>query len=160
MNRREMVILPGMALAASGLARAQQAAVTPSKSSGGLSHKAIARYGRLKAFYTIPKSEAKLTKYISFLSTLLSLSPAQQTQAAGIFGNASTSHATVKKSMKTVRQSLAEAVRNNDSAGINQTSVAIGTLAAQQHAIGAGANAAFFLMLSGTQQATLNQFRS
>jgi hypothetical protein len=160
MNRREMVILPGIALAAShGLAQSQQAG-NSSTASGGLSHKAVARYSRLKSFYTIPKSEAKQAKYVSFLTTLLSLSPNQQTQAAVIFANASTSHGAVKKSMKAARESLGEAVKNNDSAGINQTSVAIGGFAAQRHSIGASANAAFFQILNEAQQVKLNQFRS
>jgi|HubBroStandDraft_1064217.scaffolds.fasta_scaffold259767_1 Spy/CpxP family protein refolding chaperone len=161
MNRRQMVILPGIALAASqGFSQSQQTAATPATGSGGLSHKAVAHYSRLKSFYTIPKSEAKQVKYISFLTTLLSLTPNQQTAAANIFATASTSHATVKKSMKAARQSLGEAVKNNDSAGINQNSAAIGTLAGQRHSIGASANAAFFQILSGDQQAKFNQFRS
>jgi Spy/CpxP family protein refolding chaperone len=160
MNRREMVILPGIALAAShGLAQSLPATANSSTVSGGLSHKAIAHYSRLKSFYKIPKSEARQAKYVRFLSTLLSLTPNQQTQAAVIFASASTSHAALKTSAKAARQSLGEAVKNNDSAGINKTSAAIGAFAAQRHSIGASANAAFFQILTGAQQVTLNQFR-
>jgi Spy/CpxP family protein refolding chaperone len=161
MNRRQMVILPGIALAASrGFSQSQQTAATPATSSGTLSHKAVARYSRLKSFYTIPKSEAKQAKYIRFMTTLLSLTPNQQTAAANIYATASTSHSTVKKGMKAARQSLGEAVKSNDSTGINQSSASIGTLAAQRHSIGASANAAFLQILTSDQQAKLSQFRS
>ena len=161
MNRRQMVILPGIALAASrGFSQSPQSATTASAGSPSVSHKAIARYSRLKAYYTIPHSAHKQAKYIGFLTTLLSLTPSQQTEAASIFAAADTSHSEAKVSMKAVRQSLGEAVRNNDSSGIARTTVAIGKLATQQHSVGANANAAFFQILTIAQQATLNQFRS
>ena len=155
MNRRQMVILPGVALAASrGFS---QTATTDSVS---LSHKAVARYGRRKASYTVPKSEAKQAKYIRFLTTLLSLTPGQQAEAATIFATASAAVAEVKKNRKSARQTLGQSVSNNDNSRIRQTSIAIGTLTAQHHSIGAGANAAFFQLLTPDQQAKLTQFRS
>lgn len=160
MNRRAMVILPGVALGASRAFSQTQKAVNPSSGSGTLSHKAIMHYGRLKSFYSIPKSEAKQAKYIGFLTTLLTLTPSQQEEATKIFSSAIASHAEVKLTLKTARTNLGEAVKNNDAAGINKASIAIGTLAAQRHALGANAQAAFLQILTPAQQLKLNQFRS
>jgi hypothetical protein len=161
MNRREMVILPGIALAATrGFSQTQSTAASPSTGSATLSHKAIARYSRLKSFSTIPKSAAQQAKYVNFLTTLLSLTQTQQTQTASIFSNASASHATVKRSMKTARQSLAEAVKNNDGEGISRASGAIGKYEGDRHSIGARANAALYQILAADQQAKLSQFKS
>src|SRR5580658_2392993 len=117
MNRRQMVILPGIALAAGrAFSQTEAAARTSSTTPGTVSHKKMAKYSGLKSFYTVPKSAAKQAKYISFLTELLQLTPTQQTQAASIFSGAGISHKTVKKSVKASRQTLAQAVKNNDSA--------------------------------------------
>jgi hypothetical protein len=161
MNRRQMVILPGIALAASqGFSQTPSTTTSPSTGSTTLSHKAISRYSRLKSFAMIPKSTSKQAKYVNFLTTLLSLTSTQQTQTATIFSNASASHATVKTSMKTDRQSFAEAVENNDGAGIEKVAGAIGRLTAQRHSIGGSANAAFLQILSADQQAKFIKFKS
>jgi Spy/CpxP family protein refolding chaperone len=94
------------------------------------------------------------------MTTLLSLTAAQQSETAKIFASASSSHAEVKKSVKGARQTLGEAVKNNDHDGINRVSNALGTLAAQHHSLGASAQAAFFQILTPDQQTKLNQFRS
>jgi Spy/CpxP family protein refolding chaperone len=160
MNRRQMVILPGVALAAGrGFSQTQQSVVNSSTGSGSLSRKAAAHFTRLKSFSTIPKSDAKQAKYIHFLTSLLSLTSNQQTQTATIFSAARASIAALKPSMKTARQNLGEAVIFN-AADINQASAVIGNLAAQRHSIGASANAAFYQILTSAQQATLNQLRS
>jgi Spy/CpxP family protein refolding chaperone len=152
-----MVILPGIALAAShGIAQAQQAAAS---SSGGLTPKPIVRYSRLKGFYTFPKSTAKQAKYVSFLTTLLSLTPDQQTKAANIFAAAGTAHAAVKANIRTAREDLGKSVTSNSSTGIVQASTLIGKYATERHIIGATANAAFYQTLTSAQQATLSQFR-
>ena len=158
MNRRQMVMLPGLAALATsrGFSQTPQATGDPSTAPATLSHKVIAHYSRLKSFYKVPKSVAKQTKYINFFTTLLSLSPSQQTELAGLFATASAAQAKVKASMKSARMRLSKAVTNNDGAGINRTTVAMGTLSAQRHTIGAGANAAFYQMLTPNQQATLN----
>ena len=66
MNRRQMVILPGVALAATrGFAQTQQPAAIPS-GSGAVSRKAMARYGHLKYTYKVPHTASKQAKYISF----------------------------------------------------------------------------------------------
>ena len=160
MNRRAMVVLPGIALGASRVFAQTQSTTSSSTSTSTPSHKTIARYSSLKSFYTIPKNESKQAKYISFLTTLLSLSQSQQTEAAKIFSTASASHAEAKANLKAARQSLGEAVRANDTGAINRASSTIGRLGAQQHLAGANAQAAFYQILSADQQTKLNQFRS
>ncbi len=157
MNRRQMVIFPGIALVAGqALADTQQ----PATHTLGFSHETVGHYSRPKSFYTVPTTQVKQTKYVSFLATLLSLTPAQQSQAANTFAAAGASHAEAKKNMKIAKVSLSRFVKNNDGAGINDASASIGNLAAQRHSIGAGANAAFLQILTADQQTKLHQFRS
>jgi Spy/CpxP family protein refolding chaperone len=160
MNRRQMVVLPGIALAASrGFSQTSQAAATSSVS-GTVSHKALSHYTRLKSLSTIPKSAGKQAKYISFLAAHLSLSTGQQAEAADIFAAASTSVAQLKTTIKTTRKSLGESVKNNDSVGIDKTSLTIGKLVQQRHSISAKANAAFYQTLTADQQAKFSQLTS
>jgi hypothetical protein len=160
MNRRQLVILPGIALAATrGFAQTQQSAATPS-SSGSLSHKTLARYGRLKSAYKVPHSARKQTKYVDFLASLLSLSPGQQAEAASIFAAASSSEAELKTTARVHRKSLVTSVGANDLAGIDRASLELGKLAAQRHSIGAKANASLFGVLTADQQELLTKFRT
>jgi len=160
MNRRQMVILPGVALAASrGFAQTQQPAATPA-TSGVMTRKAMARYAHLKYTYKVPRTAAKQAKYISFLSALLSLSPGQQAETADVFAAASTAAGQLKATAKTHKTSLGTSAAANDSGGISQASLAIGKVASQRHTIDAKANAAFFQILTADQQETLTKFRS
>lgn len=160
MNRRQVVMLPGLAALAAGrgFSKTPQAAGDASTGSATLSHKLIAHYSRLKSFYKIPKTEAKQAKYINFFTTLLALTPDQQQQTAGIFASASAGQAAVKAEMKVLRQNMGRAVTSNNLGGINSAAVTLGTLSAKRHTIGAAANAAFYQILSANQQATLNQW--
>jgi hypothetical protein len=160
MNRRQMVVLPGIALAATAaFAETRPAAIEAAKRTSGVSRKAIARYSRLKAFYKVPKTEAKQTKYIGFLTAVLGLTPAQQAQAKNTFFSAGTSLAAVKTSTKAARVVLSTAIKNNDTGAISSATSLIGTYAAQRHMIGAAANASFFQTLTASQQAEFNQLR-
>jgi DNA-directed RNA polymerase specialized sigma subunit len=159
MNRRQMVILPGAALAASA-AFSQTLSGAVSSASGNLSHKAIARYSRIKTSYKVPKSARKQAKYISFLSTLLTLSPGQQAEAASIFATAGAAEHELKQTVKAHKKSLRDTVTGNDVAAIGRASSAIGLIAAQRHLIGAKANAAFIQILTPDQQSTFSQFKS
>jgi hypothetical protein len=160
MNRRQMVVLPGIAFAASQGFSQTPEAVSASSRSAATSHKVLAHYSRLKSFSKIPKTAAKQAKYISFLTTHLSLLANQQVETANIFAAASASEAGLKSSMKAARQSLGQAVKSNDIAAITKASAAIGTLVAQRHTIGANANAAFLQLLTSDQQAKLSQLTS
>lgn len=160
MNRRQMVILPGVALAATrGFAQTQQPAAVPS-GSGALSRKAMARYGHVKYTYKVPHTASKQAKYISFLSALLSLSPGQQAETVSIFAAASTAAGELKATAKSQRKSLGASAAANDVGGIRQASLEIGKVASQRHTVDARANAAFFHILTADQQETLTKFRS
>jgi len=97
---------------------------------------------------------------ISFLTTLLTLTTAQQQQATTIFTNAATAASPVHSSMKTAHESLKTAVTGNDAATIDQTATTIGTLTAQLTSIEAKAQAAFYQILTPDQQTKLTQFES
>lgn len=160
MNRRQMVILPGIALVASRAFSQTQSAAPAAPASVTLSKKKLARYSGLKSFYTVPKSAAKQGKYISFLTTLLGLTPSQQTQAASIFASATTAYSTLKQSMKAARRTLAESVQYNDTNGIANATASIGTLVAQHYSIGASTQAALVQTLTFAQRTTLLQSRN
>jgi poly-gamma-glutamate capsule biosynthesis protein CapA/YwtB (metallophosphatase superfamily) len=160
MNRRQMMILPGAALMANrGSAQVvQRFGPGFERPAQRVSPKVLLKYSRLKAISKVPKTEAKSAKYLSSLTTLLSLSSDQQAQATTVFGAAVTTQAALRKSLKAARESLGAAVMKNDSAGINQASGAIGMLTAQITAAGAKANAAFYQILTPDQQSKLAQF--
>jgi hypothetical protein len=153
MNPRQMVILPGVALAAArGFAQTQQPAAMPS-GSGPLTRKAMARYGHLK-YDKVPHTALKQPQYISFLSALLSLSPGRH------FTAASTAAGQLKATAKTHKKSLGASAAANAAGGIGQASVAIGKVASQRHTIDAKANAAFSRILTADEQETPTKFRS
>jgi Spy/CpxP family protein refolding chaperone len=121
--------------------------------------KLSAKYGRAKYAYKVPKTAAKQAKYISFLSTLLSLTPTQQQQSANIFTAGSSAKVALRAQVRAAHDSLSEAVKTNNETNINQASAAVGALGAQKRAIGAQANASFYQLLTPAQQATLAQFQ-
>jgi hypothetical protein len=162
MNRRQIMMLPGVALAAH---QASAQVVRPSgarsrTASRRVSHKILLKYDRPKAVSKIPKTEAKVAKYLYSLNALLALNSTQQQQAASIFTTAAAILAGLRSNAKIARQSLATAVKNNDTAGIGQLSITLGNLHAQQIADGSNANAAFFQILTADQQSKLTLFQS
>jgi Spy/CpxP family protein refolding chaperone len=107
-----------------------------------------------------PNPANRVAHRVSFLTTLLNLTTAQQQQATTILTNAATAEANVHSQMKTARLSLTTAIRNNDAATIDQVAASIGNLIAQSTATQARADAAFYLILMPDQQAKLAQFES
>ena len=128
MNRREMFMLPAVALVAQqGFAQAAQVSQSSSeRPAQHVSHKVLLKYSRPKAISKVPKTQTKTTKYLNSLNTLLGLTPSQQQQATTMFTAAVTARAAIRSNMKAARQGLTTAIMNNDSAGINQASMAIG----------------------------------
>lgn len=163
MNRRQMVLLPGTALLAGEVFAQSQSEGSITKTSAPNAHKAMkltAKYGRAKYAYKIPKTTAKLEKYLNFLSALLSLTAAQQQQGVGIFSAAIASKTALRAQVQAAHDALSEAVQSNNPTTINQASAAIGALGAQKRAMGAQANASFYQILTPAQQATLGQFQT
>jgi Spy/CpxP family protein refolding chaperone len=97
---------------------------------------------------------------VSFLTTLLSLTSNQQTEATTILTNAAASAAVVRTSLQTARQSLADAVTKNDTAAIDQASTTIGNLTAQLTSTEAKSDAAFYQILTPDQQTKFSQLKS
>ena len=97
---------------------------------------------------------------VNYLTTVLSLSSAQQAQATTIFTGAANNMSSIHSEMKTTRQSLQTAVKNNDTAQINQLSSTMGGLAGQMIQSRATAKAAFYQTLTPEQQTKLTQLES
>ena len=96
-----------------------------------------------------------VAREVSFLSSLLTLTTGQQTQATTIFTTALTSIQTLQTNITTARTALATAVKANDTAGINTQSAAIGTAEGQIVALQAKADAAFYALLTADQKTKL-----
>jgi hypothetical protein len=92
---------------------------------------------------------------VTFLTHLLDLSAAQQTQATTIFTAALTSITPLQANITTARTALNTAIKANDTATITTQATAIGTLEGQIIAIQAKADAAFFALLTTDQQTKL-----
>ena len=108
---------------------------------------------------TPPNPSNIAQRQIQRLTTLLDLTPDQVTQATTIFTNAASNSAGIFSNLRSERQALHTAVQNNDSNGISQDSTAIGTLTGQLTGIAASAQAAFYQILTPTQQTKLNSLR-
>ncbi len=151
-------------MAGEAFAQSQSDSVLARTSTSGLAQhhvlKSASKYGRAKYAYKIPKTTAKLTKYMNFLSAFLSMTSAQQQQATNIFTTAISSKSALRGQVQAAHVALSNAVKANDGTAINQASAAIGALGAQRRALGAQANASFFQLLTPAQQSTLSQFQT
>jgi len=108
-----------------------------------------------------PRTPAAMAQHrVSYLTTLLSLTPEQQQQATTIYANAATSAQSLHSEMKAARQGLQAAIQKNDSAAINQFSATIGSLVAKQTLAEATAKAALYQTLNADQQSKLTQLES
>jgi Spy/CpxP family protein refolding chaperone len=158
MNRREMLFVPGAALAVAGIAEAATNR-TPANGVTSATHKVVSNYAGVKSYYTMPKSATKQSKYLTFLTAYLSLTSSQSSQIASIMSQAAATEESIHQSMKTARQNLALAVKYNDTAAIAQAAATMGNLSAQRFTAGANGNAALYQILTAEQQQMLNQFR-
>jgi Spy/CpxP family protein refolding chaperone len=158
MERRMFVALPGLAALAASQAIGQTDTLS-TETGTHLSRKVLVKHSGSKGAYRIPKNAAKQAQYVGTLTALLSLTSAQQQQAAAIYSNAATARTSVTTSLKAARKALRDAVENNDSGGIAQASTTLGTLTGQYISNGAIANAAVFQLLTPDQQSTLSRFQ-
>lgn len=94
---------------------------------------------------------------VTRLTALLGLTSAQAAQATTIFTNSLTAVGPLQTTMRTNRQSLETAITTNALSVIEQVSANIGTLQGQITAIQSRANAAFYAILTPTQQAKVTQ---
>src|SRR5229473_2747949 len=110
-----------------------------------------------RPFGTPPDPATMVQNRIARLTTQLSLTTAQVSQATTIFTNALTATTPLQTTLGTDRQSLLAAVKNNATSVIDQLSSSIGTLNGQILAIQSKANAAFYAILTSDQQTKLDQ---
>jgi Spy/CpxP family protein refolding chaperone len=106
-----------------------------------------------------PDPAQRVQHHVQFLTTMLNLNAAQQTQATTIFTNAEQGQSTTFQNMKAAHDALQTAVKNNDSAAIDQAATTIGNLTAQMTAAHAKSEAAFMQILNADQQAKYSQLR-
>src|SRR5580693_411067 len=93
---------------------------------------------------------------VARLTTILTLTAAQQAQATTIFTTEQTALSTVGASMKTARTTLQTDVQSNNAAGISAQASQIGALTTQEVEATATANAAFYAILTSEQQTKYN----
>jgi Spy/CpxP family protein refolding chaperone len=99
-------------------------------------------------------------RHVQRLTTLLSLTPAQQQQATTIFTNTANSGASFHTDMKTAHENLQTAIKNNDQNGIAAAATTIGNLTSQMVSAHAKAQAAFYQILTPDQQNKMSQLES
>lgn len=107
-----------------------------------------------------PDPATHIQRHVQHLTTVLSLTPAQQQQATTIFTNAMNGASSVHSDMKTAHQNLQTAIKNNDQAGITAAATTMGNLTSQMIAAHAKAQAAFLQILTPDQQSKLSQLES
>jgi Spy/CpxP family protein refolding chaperone len=110
---------------------------------------------------TPPPSPADIAAHqVKRMTTLLSLTSAQQQQATTIYTNAATAEQSIRQSDRATHESLRTAVKNNDAAGIDQAASTIAQSTAQLTSIRAKADAAFYQVLTADQQAKFTELES
>jgi Spy/CpxP family protein refolding chaperone len=108
-----------------------------------------------------PPSPSEVAKHkVKTLTTLLSLTSAQQQQATTIYTNAAQSEQTIMQGEKEMHDNLHAAIKNNDSATIDQVAATMAQSMAQLTSIKAKADAAFYQTLTPDQQTKLNDLES
>ncbi|HET9790367.1 MAG TPA: Spy/CpxP family protein refolding chaperone [Candidatus Angelobacter sp.] len=107
-----------------------------------------------------PDPATRVQEHVNFMTTVLSLTPAQQQQATTIFTNAANSAKALHEQMRTAHDALKTAIQKNDTAAIDQNAATIGNLTTQMISGHAKAQAAFNQTLTPDQQAKLSQLHS
>lgn len=120
----------------------------------------FARVDNSKAANHRPNIAERVDHRVAYLTTVLSLTSAQQEQAKTIFMNAANASSAVFANMKMERQSLSKAVSGNEPASsIAKISDAIGNDAGKLVANRAMASEQFRKILTAEQQTKLTQLQ-
>lgn len=109
---------------------------------------------------TPPDPASHAERQVKRLTTLLSLTTAQQQQAATIFATSAKSQSALREQFRAAHESLDAAVKSNNTSAIDQVAATLGNLSAQSTATRAKADAAFYQILTPEQQQKLNEFQS
>jgi periplasmic protein CpxP/Spy len=104
---------------------------------------------------------AKMTQHwVNYLTTVLSLTPAQQTQVTNIISSAATNKSSASGSMKTARTNLQNAIHSNDAAAMEQAANSMSALIAQKMLAHAKVEAAIYQTLTPEQQTKMAQLET
>ena len=114
-----------------------------------------ASFAFAQGMHTPPDPATVAQRRVAHLTTQLTLTTAQQQQATNIFTNAATANAAVRANLMTAHTAIKDAVKKNDTAGIDRAAATIGNLTAQSTSTEAKADAAFYLTLTPDQQTKL-----
>ncbi|HWY46152.1 MAG TPA: Spy/CpxP family protein refolding chaperone [Bryobacteraceae bacterium] len=109
---------------------------------------------------TAPTTAQIVANLVQRLTTLLTLTTAQQTQATTIYTTEQTALSTLGTSRQTAQTALQTAIKANDLTGISTQATQIGNLTTQQVEDEANAEAAFYAILTADQQTKYNQLHS
>ncbi|HWD98339.1 MAG TPA: Spy/CpxP family protein refolding chaperone [Bryobacteraceae bacterium] len=102
---------------------------------------------------TPPDPATMIASQVARLTTLLDLTTSQASQAATIFTNAQSAISTLQTTLSTYQTSLTAAVEGDNTSTIDTLAAEIGTAEGQIVDARAKANAAFYAILTATQQA-------
>jgi Spy/CpxP family protein refolding chaperone len=107
-----------------------------------------------------PSPAERAQRQVRALTTLLSLTSAQQQQATTIYVNAAKAEQAAHQSQKDVEENLHSAIKNNDTTTIDEISSTLAQSMAQLTSIKAKADAAFYQILSTEQQSKFSDLES
>ena len=113
-------------------------------------------FGGVSSTTTAAQVTTIVTREVTVLTSLLTLTTAQQTQATTIFTNELNAIIALDVQIATAQTALGNAVKANDATGMKTQSAAIGTAQGSIILQEAQADAAFYALLTGAQQTTLN----
>jgi periplasmic protein CpxP/Spy len=97
---------------------------------------------------------------LAYMTTVLSLTTAQQTQVKSVLTAAVANGSTTHGSMKTAHDNLKTAIHANDPAGMEQAASTIGNLMAQEELARAKTEAAIYQLLTPEQQTKMTALES
>ncbi|MGA3106317.1 MAG: periplasmic heavy metal sensor [Terriglobales bacterium] len=109
---------------------------------------------------TPPNPADQTQPLVKYLTTVLSLTKTQQQQAKQLYLASATSEQTIHNNMRQAREGLRAAVKNNDSASIDEAANTIGQMTAQLESTHAKTDAALYQILTPEQQTKLSELQS
>ena len=108
---------------------------------------------------TPPRPAQIVANRVSRLTTVLSLTSAQQSSATTIFTTEETALSGFRTTMTTDREALQTAIEANDAAAIAAAAAQIGTITTQEVQTRGTADAAFYATLTADQQTKYKQLQ-
>ena len=106
---------------------------------------------------SIPDPATMVSHRVAWLTSMLTLTVAQQAQATTIFTAAANAAQPIHTNLATAQESMPAAVKSNATATITQLATTIGSLTGQLVAVQNHAQAAFYALLTADQQTKMNQ---